>query len=204
VWFKIHWKNFLSNFSKTLPKTSKTIIHYLKISIFLSEPEFALNKNRPRRDQLHYILLYAWDVFGFFWNSPPRTSQEASSRNFHDFNPNRSGEALLTFAETRVYWRNCDVPSAWPWRQRANKPKIESPSNVRMCEVSTPQWSNTQVTLRRCNTSLVDQSAVLSVPRSPVQFRQKIETWELKSTFKHIEQTRKAMGWLRLVGSIKL
>jgi len=53
-----------------------------------------------------------------------RTSQEASSRNFLGFNWNCSREALLSFSETRFYWRNPTGPSVCPCQRRANKSKM--------------------------------------------------------------------------------
>ena len=79
-------------------------------------------------------------------NSPPRTSQEASSRNLVDFNRKRSREALLSFTEKQFYWQPPSGPSAWPWRWRSNK-KTESLSDVCMCEVSTPQSPRAQISL---------------------------------------------------------
>jgi len=46
---------------------------------------------------------------------------------------------------------------------------------------------------RRCKTSVVRQSAGLSVPRSPVRFRQKLQKSRLKFLFYHIELRAKLL-----------
>jgi len=151
------------------------ITHQDSFGIHSMNPEFFFEKNCWRRRIKSNIILPAAHKFlpavhknlACVINSPRRTLQEASSRNLLDFSQKNLGQALLSFAVQWFYLtRTVSVTMTV-----ANKQNIESPSDVHMCKVSTPQWSSTLIYL----SSQTRQSAQCST--GPTLFDKKRVNW---------------------------